>query len=79
MWDPTHRSKRRRRIALRRQLVHAAGCKTTYDFDLRCMIVERFNHDENWPQLARELGVRIPRSMRWIARWFDGQMVGVAA
>jgi hypothetical protein len=67
LWDPDHRSRRRRRIALRRQLVHAAGC-VELDHGIRCMVYERFNYDTEWPALARELGVRIPRSLRELYR-----------
>jgi hypothetical protein len=62
-WDPTRKSLRYRRSMLRKQLVHAAGCKFT-DHGCRCMVVERFNYDTDWPDLAVELRVRVPREMR---------------
>lgn len=62
-WDPTRKSLRYRRSRLRKQLVHAAGCKFT-EHGRRCMVVERFNYDTDWPALAVELGVRVPREMR---------------
>ena len=66
MWDPKRKSTRERRRALRRQLVHSAGCLWTEHGFIGCMVRERFNYDENWPRLVDELGVSVPRSLRWI-------------